>query len=85
MSDLTLKLCKKIQEDIGIICDPETFRRTYAGCWMRSNGAWVWEMEIEGSHRSVGSIEPASELVKKKYRLTIDRDNEIFAELRKER
>ncbi len=45
-SVLAEKLAKKIEKDIGLVCDPTTFRRTYAGYWQRSNGAWLWTMQV---------------------------------------
>ena len=79
---LSEKLAKKIERDIGIICDPETFRRTYAGYWQKSLGAFVWAMRIKGSPKELGSGYPASECVKSKYKLTLSCDGlEIYPEL----
>lgn len=76
------RLAKKIEKDTGIACDPETFRRTYAGYWQRSLGAFVWTMQIKGDFEELGSTYPASECVKSKYKLTLSCDKlEIYPEL----
>lgn len=80
MSKLAEKLARKIDKEIGIKCNPETFRRTYAGYWMKTQGAFVWEMEsVEGG--TIGSMYPASELVKASVHLTYDEQEcEIWAD-----
>ena len=40
-SKLAERLAKKIYKELGIECDPNTFRRTYAGYWQRSQGTWL--------------------------------------------
>ena len=45
MSKLAITLADKIKYDIGLVCDPETFRRTYAGCNQKAGGAWTWAMK----------------------------------------
>ena len=76
------RLAKKIEKDTGIICDPETFRRTYAGYWQKALGAWVWAMRIKGSPKELGSVFSASECVKSKYKLVLSYDPiEVFPEL----
>lgn len=76
------RLVKKIERDTGIICDPDTFRRTYTGYWQKSLGAIVWAMRIKDSPKEIGSIFPASECVKSKYKLELSYDTlEIFPEL----
>lgn len=77
MSFLAVKLAKKIQKDCGIMCYPAKFERTYAGKNMKAAGAFVWTIG------NIGSTEPASELVKSKYKLNCfysDGDIEIFGE-----
>lgn len=82
LSVLILRLCEKIEKELGIVCDPTTFRRTYAGYWQRSVGAWSWSMRSVRSYREVGSQERASECVKRKYRLEISDDGTIDTVLR---
>ncbi len=63
------RLCKKIERDCGIKCKPHTFRRTFAGSMMKSWLGYVsWTMD-DDKGREVQSTEPASELLKKKYKL----------------
>ncbi len=76
------RLVKKIEEELGIVCDPETFCRTRAGYWQKRQGAFSWEMYLLNSNVKVGSCDTVSECVKRKYRLTISRDGEICAEER---
>lgn len=80
-STLGEQLAKKIEKDTGLVCDPETFRRTYAGYWQKSNGAYVWAMRIMGSPFEIGSGDPATECVKKTCRLCISTDNWGFMEI----
>ena len=80
-------LAEKILEEIGIECDPATFRRTYAGKNQKAWGAFVWtmypvsEINKHSARRYIGSIEPASRLVKRNVRLTFDPvEGEVFGE-----
>ena len=76
------RLAKKIERDTGIACCPDTFRITYAGYWQKSVGAWVWAMRIKDLPEELGSIYPASECVKSKYKLVLSYNPlEIFPEL----
>ena len=80
-SKLAERLAKKIKEQLDIECDPTTFRRTYAGYWQKSNGAFVWTMYRKDMPFDIGSCDPASICVRKDYRLTITDDcSEICAE-----
>lgn len=87
-SGLGDRLAKKIEKDTGLICDPETFRRTYAGRWQKANGAYVWAIKIKGTPFEIGSGDSATDCVNKKYKLCISEDHwgmkEIVAELIKE-
>ena len=78
MSSLAYRLAAKIERDLGIRCLPDTFRRTYAGYWMKTQGAFAWEMDCVGGG-TVGSMWPASVLLKAGKPLTFDpREGEIF-------
>ena len=79
-SKLAMRLAKKIETELGIRCNPETFHRTYAGCNQRASGAWVWIMNEENDVRDVGSCWPASECVKQKYALSLGEYGEILPE-----
>ena len=82
-SALAERLAEKIEKDLGLVCDPSTFCRTYAGSWQRARGAVVWTMKLKNSPLDIGSGEPASECVKNKYRLCLIEDGygEISTEL----
>lgn len=83
MSKLSENLARKIESDTGIICNPDTFARTYAGRNQKANGAIVWEMVSKNGARIIGSSWPATECVKKKYVLqyaVIDGVGMIFPE-----
>lgn len=77
---LAEKLSAKIEQELGIQCNPETFRRTYAGRHQKAAGAWVWLMSEKDGIHDVGSCWPASECVKKKYSLSLGKYGEIFPE-----
>ena len=79
-SALAERLAKKIERDTGIACDPNTFARIYAGHNQREEGGWCWTMRLAESLFEIGSSDPASECVKKKYKLT-ESHSEIYAEL----
>lgn len=80
------KLAEKIERDCGIKCDPASFRRTYAGAIMKSelsSMSWIMDAYSETGHKilEVGSIDAASELIKKKYRLDKSRWTPFFIEI----
>lgn len=78
-SELILRLCKKIKDEIGWDCDPTTFRRTRAGYWQRSMGAWSWYIQTRNSHIDVGSSDTVTECVKDTNKL-VRSGNEIYTE-----
>ena len=80
-SALAERLAKKIEQDTGLKCDPNTFARTYAGRWQREEDAWCWTMRLAESLFEIGSSDPASECVKQKYKLIVSQ-SEIYAELK---
>ena len=88
MSDLAIRLAKKIEDELGIKCDPSTFRRTYAGYWQKASGAWVWAIRVSGTSFEIGSGDTATMCVDKKYKLYLVEDRfggqEITAELIRE-
>lgn len=65
------KLTRKIYHDNGIICDPSTFKRTYAGYWQRSAGAFSWTMcgVRDSEYLIVGSIYPVTALIRKNCKI----------------
>lgn len=69
MSGLSEKLSKKILQDTGIHTAPETFRRTYAGCWQKAAGALLWTMKAKDGPVTVGSCDRASDCIKSGTRL----------------
>lgn len=79
--DVVKRLCKKIEKDCGIKCDPHSFRRTYAGSQMKCYlGHVSWIMDAE-HYCEVGSMTAASELIKKKYKLEASNDGPFFMEI----
>jgi hypothetical protein len=80
-SELSKRLARKIQEDTGLICDFTSFRRTYAGYWQKSLGAFLWTMRIKGTPFEIGSCDTATYCLKKTNRLSLTDDrSEIVAE-----
>lgn len=69
MSRLSEKLSKKILQDTGVRTDPGTFRRTYAGCWQKSAGAFLWTMTAKDGSITVGSCDRASDCISPGARL----------------
>lgn len=88
MSDLAIRLAKKIEAELCIKCDPSTFRRTYAGFWQKASGAWVWAIRVSGTPFEIGSGDTATMCVNKKYKLYLTESpygsREITAELIRE-
>ena len=81
-SSIAERLAAKIERELGLKCDPATFRRTYAGRWQKASGTWVWSISVVETHNDIGSCDPASECVKTIYQLTITQDGCICAERR---
>ena len=78
VSILAVRLANKIESELGIQCDPTTFRGTYAGRNQKASGAWVWIMSEQNDIRDVGSCWPATECVKKNVKLSLWRYGEII-------
>lgn len=74
MSWLSEKLSKKILQDTGVRTDPGTFRRTYAGCWQKAAGAFLWTMKAKDGSITVGSCDRASDCIKPGARLSAHDD-----------
>jgi hypothetical protein len=74
------KLAIKIEKEFGFKLT--NFKRLYPGYWQRSNGAWVWCAYFINSILEVGSIYPATKIIKAKElsKLSINNDVEIFIE-----
>ena len=84
-SPLIKRLCKKIKEQLGIECDPTTFRRLRPGYWQRSSGAWSWSMRTLNGIFEFGSCDPVTMCVRRDHKLEwLDSGDEIVAELIKE-
>ena len=70
-SKMVKKLVNRIKEEFGIECDPNSFRRTYAGWWQKSDGAYSWTLKMvdeAGGYIAghVAGFSAASEYIKKK-------------------
>ena len=68
------KLQKKIERDLSLKAN--NFKRTYAGYWMQSQGAFKWTAVVNG-HFEIGSTYTAAELLKAKQ-LCIESDGEVW-------
>ena len=79
-SKIAIRLAKKIERDCNISCNPETFERTYAGRNQKLAGAFVWRMQLINGIHWIGSVDPASEIIKQKYYLSIDNEGYIYGE-----
>lgn len=68
-------LCVLLEKQHNWIADPSTFKRTYAGCQLKSGGAFSWIMRItdeSGYKKQIGSQEPLSYFAKRNTVITID-------------
>lgn len=70
-SKMVRKLVDRIKEEFGIECDPNSFSRTYAGWWQKSDGAYSWTLDMvdeTGGYVAghVAGFSAASEYIKKK-------------------
>lgn len=63
-----------VKEKFNIDLDEESFRRTYAGHWQRSHGAWSWVMYKKKSVKSYGSSWSITEHLKHKNTIKLDGD-----------
>lgn len=72
------RLVERLRVEGFHIPDDYRFRRTYAGHWQRSAGAWLWELSWFGGP-SLGSANTVKECLKAK-RLTFDSNGEIYTE-----
>lgn len=67
------KLAIKIQDDLGLIVDRTSLKRTYAGINMRSAGAFLWKCKLLNNPSVVvGSCERATDLVNSKNKLVAE-------------
>ena len=81
-SKLVLRLVKKIEKDLGIQCNPDSFVRTRVGCNMKEAGAFVWTLR-DCNGVKLGSCDTVTECVRSDRKLELVRntgDNEITAE-----
>ena len=67
-----LALAQRIQDEFGIVVDPDSFRRTYAGRHQRAAGAITWEIRY-GQHKigSIGGYEPVRKYITKRNQLVL--------------
>lgn len=68
-------LTQRIKEEFNIDTDPSTFRRTYAGHWLRSGGAFTWTINTLNGIGCIGGFEPIKKYITKKNKLSISCDN----------
>lgn len=73
-SKLVLQLTEKIEKDIGLHCNPNTFKRTGAGHWQLKSGAYSWSIKTfeEGNHTlDVFSCDTVTECVRRDRKLEL--------------
>lgn len=71
-SNAILSLAQRIQEEFGIVVDPESFRRTYAGWNQRAAGAITWEIRYGTNNiGSIGGYEPVRKYITKRNQLVL--------------
>lgn len=61
-------LCRLLKEQYQWKANPSTFRRTYAGRLLRSDGAFSWVMSVsneKGSCFEVGSCQPLKDFARR--------------------
>lgn len=75
-----LKLAQFVEEVFGIKADYKTFRRTYAGHWQRSQGAWSWSMQRTDMPSDLGSQWSLSEILSKKDYVVVYEDGDLIVE-----
>lgn len=73
-SKQVMALTQRIKDEFGIAIDPNTFRRTYAGHWLRAGGAFTWTINTINGLGCVGGFEPIKKYVTKKNKLSISCD-----------
>lgn len=81
-SENLYNLCVCLEQQHGIIAEPKTFSRTYAGRRLLSGGAFSWTMNVTlptGFKTTLGSQEPLSAFKKKNTVITIDQSWHDFA------
>jgi len=72
------KLAQRLKDEFGIMVNPETFQRSYAGIHMRNAGAFIWyfipNYKDDYYNGIVGGRWPLSDYVIKKNKLEIQKD-----------
>lgn len=76
MSKLIERLAKKIEKELGIKVDPESFSSIRPSHSYKLAGAWSWEMKVVGPSKKrrnqvIGSMWTATECVRKNVKLSI--------------
>lgn len=76
------RVCELIKDKFDIEMIPSSFRRTRAGYWQRSYGAFSWAMSQKDSNVDIGSCSSLTDILKEPNKLTIYRGayDEIIVE-----
>lgn len=74
-SKQVIRLADRLKEEFDINADPYTFRRTYAGKWLKASGAYTWTMLGTNGISTIGGFEPISKYVIKKNKLQVAIEN----------
>lgn len=69
-----ITFANKIQDDLNILVFPIIFR-TYAGKWLKSCGAFLWEMYTIDLQK-IGGCDKVSEYLKKHNKMSISTDRQ---------
>ena len=72
------QIAKLVKVKFDIDLDVNSFKRTYAGYWQRSSGAWSWYMFIQGGTFEVGSSYSITELLKNKNNVYLENGDELI-------
>lgn len=78
------KLAKFVKEIFDVDLEPTSFKRTYAGHYQRSNGAWSWFMREKNTYFEIGSADSVTNILKYKDYVTL-LDDELIIENDKQR
>lgn len=75
------RLAKRLKTDLGFTVDIATLKRTYAGKWLRSSGAFSWSCSSLDNPCKVGSIYIATELLRSTKPLVAEMSGPVEIEI----
>lgn len=71
-----LKAFVKLKFDVGV--DVTSFKRTRAGVWQRSHGAWSWSVDYLEYADSIGSSWSITEILKNRDNVFLQDDELVI-------